>query len=126
MPDSAGTDSYRLVGTRALRGFADGLVSILLPSYLTALGLSATVISSVVGVSLGLLSGYRRGLVGDVILRIADAQLAFPFLVLAIALLAVSVWRITPRQARGRGIALPVERKVMTFSAAAFGIAAVA
>ncbi len=55
-----------------------------------ALGLGATVISSVVGVALGLLAGYRRGLIGDVVLRVADAQLAFPFLVLAIALLAVS------------------------------------
>ena len=35
-------DSKRLVATRALRGFADGAVSILLPSYLTVLGLSAT------------------------------------------------------------------------------------
>jgi MFS family permease len=41
-PASATPDSSRLIMTRALRGFADGLVSILLPSYLTALGLSAT------------------------------------------------------------------------------------
>jgi MFS family permease len=41
-PGSATADSRRLITTRALRGFADGLVSILLPSYLTALGLSAT------------------------------------------------------------------------------------
>jgi MFS family permease len=54
MPDSAGADSYRLVGTRALRGFADGLVSILLPSYLTALGLSATQIGVIL---FGTLSG---------------------------------------------------------------------
>ena len=42
IPPSATVDSRRLIVTRALRGFADGLVSILLPSYLTALGLSAT------------------------------------------------------------------------------------
>src|SRR5215471_8419569 len=42
IPASATADSRRLIRTRALRGFADGLVSILLPSYLTALGLSAT------------------------------------------------------------------------------------
>jgi len=41
-PLSATADSRRLIATRALRGFADGLVSILLPSYLTVLGLSAT------------------------------------------------------------------------------------
>jgi MFS family permease len=42
IPGGATVDSRRLVMTRALRGFADGLVSILLPSYLTTLGLSAT------------------------------------------------------------------------------------
>ena len=42
IPLSATADSRRLIVSRALRGFADGLVSILLPSYLTALGLSAT------------------------------------------------------------------------------------
>src|SRR5437773_4404281 len=46
-PASATADSRRLIATRALRGFADGLVSILLPSYLTALGLSASQIGIV-------------------------------------------------------------------------------
>src|SRR5690348_16015641 len=41
IPASATPDSRRLIMTRALRGFADGLVSITLPSYLTALGLNA-------------------------------------------------------------------------------------
>jgi MFS family permease len=47
IPGSATDDSRRLIVTRALRGFADGLVSILLPSYLTALGFSATQIGVV-------------------------------------------------------------------------------
>jgi MFS family permease len=42
IPASATADSQRLIVTRALRGFADGLVSISLPGYLTALRLSAT------------------------------------------------------------------------------------
>src|SRR6516225_8029316 len=41
-PSSATADSRRLITTRAFRGFADGLVSLLLPSYLSALGFSAT------------------------------------------------------------------------------------
>ena len=45
---SATADSNRLLATRALRGLADGAVSVLLPSYLSALGLSATQIGTIV------------------------------------------------------------------------------
>jgi MFS family permease len=41
-PASATVDSSRLLATRALRGLADGAISVLLPSYLSALGLGAT------------------------------------------------------------------------------------
>ena len=49
---------------------------------------SAVVIGMVSGVFLGLLTGYRGGLVDDVIMRIADTQTAIPFLVLLIAVIA--------------------------------------
>lgn len=52
-------------------------------------GLSAVVISGVLGVGLGLISGYYGGRVDDVLMRLGDIQLAFPILVLAIAILAV-------------------------------------
>jgi peptide/nickel transport system permease protein len=52
-------------------------------------GLSAAIIGSVVGTLLGLLAGYAGGFVGDTIMLLADAQLALPFLVLAIGLIAV-------------------------------------
>jgi peptide/nickel transport system permease protein len=52
-------------------------------------GLSAAVIGSVVGTLLGLVAGYSGGLLGDLIMLLADAQLALPFLVLAIGLIAV-------------------------------------
>jgi MFS family permease len=81
IPASATDDSSRLIRTRALRGFADGLVSILLPSYLTALGLSATQIgiilfgtllgSALVTLCAGLAAhraGYRRLLLGACVL----------------------------------------------------------
>jgi O-antigen/teichoic acid export membrane protein len=51
------------------------------------------------------------------------AQLANAFLVLA--LLAISVWKMTPSAARMPGPVTKVEREVITFSAAAFGISAV-
>ena len=49
---------------------------------------SAVSIGMVSGVFLGLLTGYRGGLVDDVIMRIADTQTAIPFLVLLIAVIA--------------------------------------
>lgn len=52
-------------------------------------GVSAVAVSGVVGVTLGLVAGYYGGLVDDVIMRLADFELAFPFILLAIAILAV-------------------------------------
>ncbi len=47
---------------------------------------SIVLLGLVVGVPLGLISGYYGGLVDDVIMRLTDAGLAFPGLVLAMAL----------------------------------------
>jgi peptide/nickel transport system permease protein len=52
-------------------------------------GVSAVAISGVVGVLLGLIAGYYGGWIDDVIMRFADFELAFPFILLAIAILAV-------------------------------------
>jgi len=54
-----------------------------------AVGLSAVFIAGSIGVLLGLISGYWGGVVDDVIMRIGDIQLAFPFILLAISVLAV-------------------------------------
>lgn len=53
------------------------------------IGLSAALIGSLVGTAFGLVAGYAGGILGDVIMLLADAQLALPFLVLAIGLIAV-------------------------------------
>jgi peptide/nickel transport system permease protein len=52
-------------------------------------GVSAVAISGVVGVLLGLIAGYYGGWADDVIMRLADFELAFPFILLAIAILSV-------------------------------------
>ena len=52
-------------------------------------GTTTVAISSVLGSGLGLLAGYYEGRLGTVLMRIADIQLAFPFLLLAIAIAAV-------------------------------------
>jgi peptide/nickel transport system permease protein len=52
-------------------------------------GLAATAASGLVGVSMGLISGFLGGSVDSVISRMGDVQQAIPFLVLAIAVAAV-------------------------------------
>ncbi|MEM6285192.1 MAG: ABC transporter permease, partial [Chloroflexota bacterium] len=52
-------------------------------------GVAAVVIGGLVGTLLGLVSGYTGGRVDDVIMRLADIQLAFPFILLAIMVLVV-------------------------------------
>ena len=53
------------------------------------IGLSAVLVAGVVGTGLGLIGGFRGGLADDVIMRLADMQLAFPFILLAIAVIGV-------------------------------------
>ena len=52
-------------------------------------GFSVVTISGCIGVTLGLLAGYYGRLADDVIMRIADIQLAFPAIILYIAVMAV-------------------------------------
>ena len=60
-------------------------------------GLTAVVIGGTLGTALGLVAGYFGGRIDDVIMRIADIQLAFPFILLAIMFLVVlgsGVWNL--------------------------------
>jgi peptide/nickel transport system permease protein len=52
-------------------------------------GISVVAIGGTIGVTAGLLAGYRRGWVDAVIARITDVQLAFPLVLLAVAIVAV-------------------------------------
>src|SRR5712671_4812246 len=47
LPPSAAPDAARLIGTRAARGFADGLASVLLASYLSRLGFTPVQIGAI-------------------------------------------------------------------------------
>jgi peptide/nickel transport system permease protein len=85
-----------------------------------AIGLLSVVLSLPVGVGVGLLAGYFGGRLDDVTMRIADVQLAFPFILLAITIagvlgpsprnviliLAVGGWVIYARLARGQALSL--------------------
>jgi peptide/nickel transport system permease protein len=54
-----------------------------------AAGVLATMVAMVVAVPIGLVAGYYRGAVDMVIMRVNDALLAFPFLILAVGLAAI-------------------------------------
>jgi peptide/nickel transport system permease protein len=52
-------------------------------------GLISVALSALIGVMLGLVAGFFRGVTGAIIMRLADVQLAFPFILLAITVIAI-------------------------------------
>ena len=54
-----------------------------------SVGFAAVILAGTLGVALGLVAGYYGGRLDDALMRLGDVQLAFPALVLAIAVLAV-------------------------------------
>lgn len=87
-PAFAGGDWSYPLGTDALgrdllsRIIYGGRVSLLV-------GLAATTIAGLLGLVIGVLSGYFGGWIDIVFMRIADVQQAFPFILLAIVVMAV-------------------------------------
>lgn len=81
-----------------------------------AVGLLSVMISGVMGVGLGLIAGYYGGWLDTLTMRLADVQLAFPFVLLALSMVAVlgpgfanivvvlgiSNWMIYARLVRGQ------------------------
>ena len=102
----------------------------------TVIGLSliATALAMVMGVALGLLAGYSRPAVDDVIMRLLDVLLAFPsivFVLLLVALLGHSLWLIVlavavthaPRIARvARGATLEIVGRDFVHASEALGV----
>lgn len=54
-----------------------------------ALTISGVTVGALLGVSLGIISGYTGGHTDSVIMRVADVQLSFPIILLAITIIAV-------------------------------------
>ncbi|WP_160194719.1 ABC transporter permease [Devosia riboflavina] len=75
-----GTDQYgRDIFTRILYG---GRVSL-------SIGLVTASLAAVIGIGIGTLGGYREGKLGAAVRGVLDIQTAFPFLVIAIAVVGV-------------------------------------
>ena len=53
------------------------------------IGFAAVLVGGAVGGALGLVAGFRGGLLDEAVMTVADAQLAFPFVLLAIGIIAV-------------------------------------
>jgi peptide/nickel transport system permease protein len=51
--------------------------------------ISAVAFSAILGTIIGLISGFYGGMIDSIFMRVADVQLAFPFILLAIAIVAV-------------------------------------
>jgi peptide/nickel transport system permease protein len=58
--------------------------------YSLLIGVTTVVLMFVVGCSLGLYAGFRGGLADAIIMRLTDAQLSIPMIILAITILGVS------------------------------------
>lgn len=54
------------------------------------IALAATVLGALVGAGVGLIGGYYRGRVDEVVTKVIDVQLAFPFVLFAISVIAVA------------------------------------
>ena len=55
-----------------------------------SIALAATILGAIVGSAVGLVAGYYRGLADEVLTKLVDVQLAFPFVLFAISVIAVA------------------------------------
>src|SRR5262249_36769390 len=130
LPESAGHDARVLITTRAIRGFSDGVVSVVLASYLTSLGFTPLAVGAIVTgtmlgsaaltLAVGLWGGHlsrRRVLLGACALMLATgvgfagATSFWPLLVIAV------VGTLNP-SAGDVSVFLPTEQAVLSQSAA--------
>ncbi len=97
------------------------------------IGLSSVGVAGVLGTNLGLISGFLGGRLGDLIMRLVDIQMAFPSVLLALAIaaalgssvltlvlaLGVSYWTSYARLSRG--IVLSIKEKEYVLAATVGG-----
>ena len=98
------------------------------------IGFAVMSISSVVGMSLGLIAAYRGGITYNIIMRLMDALMAFPFLLLALlvasllghgmrnVIIALSIGMIAGPTRMMCGMAMSVKENDYVLAARAMGI----
>ena len=67
-------------------------------------GVSAVLLAMVLGISAGLVAGYRGGWVDAVLMRVADVQLSFPSILIALLIFGVARCVIPPTQREAMAI----------------------
>lgn len=111
LPYVLGTDT---VGRDVLSGMAYGARISLVVGLLSVFG------AGLIGTVIGIVAGYARGWVDEVVMRLVDIQLAFPFILLAIVImyilgrglmnviivLIVATWPMYARVARAQALKL--------------------
>jgi peptide/nickel transport system permease protein len=128
-----GSDPTYPLGTDSLG--RDVLSQLIFGSRVSLLvGLTVVAAGGTLGTVLGLISGFYGGLIDDIIMRWADIQLAFPFILMAIAflsvlgpglknlivVLAIGSWMTYARIVRGQVISL--REKEFVEAARAIGV----
>jgi peptide/nickel transport system permease protein len=93
---TSATDTFHLLGTDALG--RDLLSRMMYGARISLLvGITVVSVAGLIGVPLGLLSGFFGRAIDTVIMRLVDVQLAVPFILLAIAIMAVlgtGLWNV--------------------------------
>lgn len=104
--DASGRDVFSVVLHGARISLTVGIVTVL--------------VSGLFGTALGVIAGYYQGVVDEVVMRLVDVQLAFPFILLAliimfvlgpgllnvIAVLVITTWPLYARVARAEALRL--------------------
>ncbi|KKB13371.1 ABC transporter permease [Devosia geojensis] len=103
-PNSASySDRYFLLGTD--NQGRDVLSTIMYGSRVSLfVGIMATLFAMVMGVGLGLVAGYAGGLADAVIMRVADVQLSFPAILIALLIFGVARGIIPPNHQEGAAV----------------------
>jgi peptide/nickel transport system permease protein len=87
-PGAEGMEGIHWLGSDALG--RDILSRLIVGARVSLLvGVAAMLIAAAIGVTLGLVAGYEERVLGRLLMAITDVQLAIPFLVLALAVVAV-------------------------------------